>query len=528
MSLKPKFQLVTYQAIYVLFLFVLFAFKSEQSLQINRKEAEVELKNLSGSTYYKKGVELGFLFQKNKMFDDAIYFYKKVLSKVENQSQTETKAIMSYEIAGSISKGETNAELIKFMASVLLSASENIKDKNYLSNIHEIADKYTTTSKGKEQKIFEKIKDATTQAYNYVANEKRLAAIEASTERVDKEELSTIKNSVTELTTIKDVLSDKMKENEKIFSEMSKENLIKEALLEKQKSHLDSLAYKSLIDSISIQNKNYQLNQTNIALSLQKTENRLLLAVAGLVLVLSGFLFYRFTLTKSHNKDLAKKNDIIAEEKQRSEALLLNILPIKVAEELKEHGKVMAQYYEQATIMFTDFVNFSAITKNQTPQELVNDLDYCFGKFDTIVLHHEVEKIKTIGDAYMCISGVPIPNENHAHSMLAVAFEFLAFLQTWNKERSKHKKIPFDIRVGIHSGAVSAGVVGKTKFVFDIWGDSVNIASRMESSSEEGKINISEDTYHLIKDQYHCTQRGAIQMKNMHEMNMYFVNKKNR
>lgn len=154
---------------------------------------------------------------------------------------------------------------------------------------------------------------------------------------------------------------------------------------------------------------------------------------------------------------------------------------------------------------------------------MVQDLDYCFSKFDAITGIHRVEKIKTIGDAYMCIAGVPTPLNNHADAAVAVAQGFVRFLKEWNIDRKKKNQILFNIRIGLHSGPVSAGVVGTKKFVFDVWGDAVNIAARMESNAEPGRINISNSTYELIRSNTPCEPRGAIVTKNMGKMEMYYI-----
>ncbi len=233
------------------------------------------------------------------------------------------------------------------------------------------------------------------------------------------------------------------------------------------------------------------------------------ISLLGILLV---FIFRNFQIQKKSNK-------IIGKEKAKSDNLLLNILPNQVAEELKEKGSADARFYENVSVIFTDFVGFTKVAESLSPQELVNELHTCFSAFDAIVLKYDIEKIKTIGDAYMAVSGLPTANQDHAKNAVNAAKEFLAFIE----HRRKREKIGFEIRIGIHSGPVIAGIVGTKKFAFDIWGDTVNIAARMESSGKPGQINISEHTYHHIKNQTTCQPRGKIMAKNKGEMEMYFV-----
>lgn len=218
-----------------------------------------------------------------------------------------------------------------------------------------------------------------------------------------------------------------------------------------------------------------------------------------------------------------KKKKRISKEKQRSDELLLNILPSEVAEELKEKGSADARQYDEVTVLFTDFRNFTAVAEKLSAQELVNEINYCYSEFDRIISKHGIEKIKTIGDAYMCAGGLPIPNTTNAEDAMRAAIQIRDFMLSEKRKREANGKTFFEIRIGIHTGPVVAGIVGIKKFAYDIWGDTVNIASRMESSGEAGKINISGTTYELVKDKFTCVHRGKIQAKNKGEIDMYFV-----
>jgi adenylate cyclase len=211
----------------------------------------------------------------------------------------------------------------------------------------------------------------------------------------------------------------------------------------------------------------------------------------------------------------ARTHEILLE-KGKSDALLLNILPAEVAQELKDKGEAQAQQFDNVSVLFTDFVDFTKISAQLTPQELVAKLHTYFKAFDEIIERNGLEKIKTIGDAYLAVSGIPLSTDQHATRAVKASLEIIAFI---NEQTDN----PFSVRVGIHSGSLVAGIVGVKKFAYDIWGDTVNTAARMESNSLPGKVNISNTTYLLVQQQYHCTHRGKIETKGKGEMDMYFV-----
>jgi adenylate cyclase len=254
----------------------------------------------------------------------------------------------------------------------------------------------------------------------------------------------------------------------------------------------------------------------------QKANQRNVVVATGiasfLVMLLALGLYRR-------NRYIGRTKKIIELEKNRSDKLLLNILPHETAMELKEKGKVSAKRFDAVTILFTDFRDFTHYAESLPPEELVKTVDFYFSKFDEIVVEHGLEKIKTVGDAYMCAAGVPFPIEGHAYKTLLAACDMLSFVEEAHRNNPKGET-RFHIRIGINSGPVVAGVVGSKKWVYDIWGDAVNTAARMETSSELGKINISENTYELVKNEFDCHYRGEIQVKNKGKMKMYFVKRK--
>lgn len=210
-------------------------------------------------------------------------------------------------------------------------------------------------------------------------------------------------------------------------------------------------------------------------------------------------------------------------EKRKSDELLLSILPRETAEELKLNGKVAPKFFNEVTVLFADFVNFTALSANLSPEELIHEINHCFCAFDEITEKHGVEKIKTIGDAYMCAEGVPIQDDYRIDNMIHAATEMISFVHR-NKAQKREKGLPaFDVRIGIHTGPIMAGVVGLKKFNYDIWGDTVNFAARMESHSEPGKINISQETYEKIADRFETEFRGSFEVKGKGPVNMYYL-----
>jgi class 3 adenylate cyclase len=211
------------------------------------------------------------------------------------------------------------------------------------------------------------------------------------------------------------------------------------------------------------------------------------------------------------------------EEKRKSDQLLLNILPADIAAELKYAGKVKPVHYDSASVLFTDFQNFTQLSEQLSPQELVDELDYCFSYFDQVIEAHNLEKLKTIGDSYMCVGGIPTPNQTHAIDAVLAAIHIRLFMQWRKLEKLQNNQPYWDIRIGIHSGPLLAGVIGQKKFAYDVWGDTVNTASRMESSGVPGNINISQATFELVKDLFEFQYRGKIRAKNKGKIDMYLV-----
>jgi class 3 adenylate cyclase/tetratricopeptide (TPR) repeat protein len=218
-----------------------------------------------------------------------------------------------------------------------------------------------------------------------------------------------------------------------------------------------------------------------------------------------------------------KQRNKIASAKKRSDELLLNILPEETAEELKATGTAKAKGFEMVTVLFTDFKNFTLASEILSPEELVEEINHCFSEFDRIISKYNIEKIKTIGDAYMCAGGLPVANNTNPVDVILAGLEMVDFIKRNKADRESKGQPFFELRLGIHTGPVVAGIVGIKKFAYDIWGDTVNTASRMESSGEVGRVNISGTTYEIVKDNFNCIHRGKIEAKNKGQIDMYFV-----
>ena len=267
-----------------------------------------------------------------------------------------------------------------------------------------------------------------------------------------------------------------------------------------------------------LQDANLQLKQNELLIKdkdiAERKKEQYIFILGFVVLLVFTFLIYRsFNLQK-------KFNTALLTEKKRSEKLLLNILPAEVASELRDKGYADAKQFDNVTVLFTDFVNFTTVTESMTPKQLVNELHICFKAFDEILGKYHIEKIKTVGDAYLAVSGLPIANPKHAVDTVEAAIEIRDFMIAREKEMGKNT---FTVRIGINSGNVVAGIVGVRKYSYDIWGDTVNTAARMEQNSQAGKVNISQTTYELVKDKFNCEYRGEIEAKNKGQLKMYYV-----
>lgn len=310
---------------------------------------------------------------------------------------------------------------------------------------------------------------------------------------------------------------------------------------EKQVRELADLAKQNELDSLQAARQQAE-QQQQIALlenqkqldnmkiqqqeSFRKTASWIGLLGAAFLLVIGGSWLYGRRLNKrlaAQNQQIEAQKAEIDIERTRAEGLLLNILPDEVATELKQKGSATPQHYESVSVLFTDFQGFTRISATMNPTDVVRELNEFFLKFDEICERHKLEKIKTIGDSYMCAGGLPVANQSHPTDTVAAAREMLKVVEQHNANLAKAGKAPWNIRIGVHTGEVVAGVVGSKKFAYDIWGDTVNTASRMESNCPAGEINISEATYKLVNQVFKCEYRGEVEVKNKGKMGMYLV-----
>jgi adenylate cyclase len=324
-------------------------------------------------------------------------------------------------------------------------------------------------------------------------------------------------------------LKDQISNSNLTLSKIYEQAGLPQTALEYYRKHIiyrDSVNNISAVQEMANLRTDYEVSQKQIEVDLLEKEayikdlqtkrQRFIIygvVIAMVFIALLAFVVYRRFLYEKQTKQIIEK------EKDRSEKLLLNILPAETAEELKEYGSVKVLRNESVTVLFTDFKNFTATAENISPEQLVRSLDYYFKKFDEICTRNNLEKIKTIGDSYMCVGGLPKENQTHPRDVVLAAKEMMAFVKT----KSEDGICDFEMRVGIHTGPVVAGIVGIKKWQYDIWGDTVNIASRMESNSVSGKINLSETTYKLISEEFKCEYRGSMDIKNRGTWKMYYL-----
>jgi adenylate cyclase len=345
----------------------------------------------------------------------------------------------------------------------------------------------------------------------------------------ERTELSTDRDRLQQrqqqLTQEKQKVEEKISETETELASVAEARQRAERMAEQQTQRVKQLDREVLEKENVLLTQEAELNRAKFEAVQATNRQKLLMLGAAAVIVVAALLLIVLLSSLRSRRQLGEKNKTIQREQQRSEELLLNILPKPIAEELKEYGKAKARRYEQVTVLFSDFINFTSIAEKLSPEELVAELDHCFKGFDFIISQHpEIEKIKTIGDAYMCAAGLTerltVPN-----GIVRAALEMQQFLEEQRQEKQRLGKPYFEARIGLHTGPVVAGVVGMNKYAYDIWGDTVNTASRMESNGLEGQVNISETTYGLIKYQFDCDYRGKVQAKNKGLIDMYLVRK---
>lgn len=375
----------------------------------------------------------------------------------------------------------------KIMALISL-ANRQEKDTEYLGKLYETVKKYLSAAE------LDQLKKENGLAIEAMEMKENIALGQGKADRLMKN-LSSATEQLNMVNEARDSMSEVL---------VVKDGLIK------------SVEYKLFLDSLMDLRREDLLNQQLEIITIkQKANDRMRIALISLA---ASFLLISFFLYK-----IWKYSGVIKKEKAKSEELLLNILPSDIAKELKENGKVETNFYENGNIMFVDFVGFSHIAKQRTPQELVADLNDCFMALDDMALKLGIEKIKTIGDAYMCVTGIPTPADNDTDRLVSFGFGIIAFLRKWNEKRKARGLLPFEARIGIHTGPLAAGVVGSHKFCFDVWGDTVNIAARVESAGKAGCICISEATRKRLTNDYTFDSIGMVSVKNMQPFEMFLI-----
>ncbi|MBB4807380.1 class 3 adenylate cyclase/Tfp pilus assembly protein PilF [Chryseobacterium defluvii] len=312
--------------------------------------------------------------------------------------------------------------------------------------------------------------------------------------------------------------------NKQALEYYEKEHIFEDSLQSEETSNrMMNMEFQKqqLVDSIAYVKKDHivQLRHKEEVQKKEKQKNMIMVSL-GFILILAGGLWSRLNFVK-------KSREALRIEKDRSEELLLNILPEEIAEELKEKGSVNARNFNLVSILFTDFKSFTQTAEKMSPQSLVQEINICFKAFDLISEKYQIEKIKTIGDSYMAAGGIPNPDENSLKNIVLAGLEMQEFMDKRKTENLETQIPAFEMRLGIHAGPIVAGIVGVKKFQYDVWGDTVNTASRIESNGIVGKVNISESLYNLIKDEecFAFEYRGSIQAKGKGEIEMYFVEK---
>ncbi|MEM9835251.1 MAG: adenylate/guanylate cyclase domain-containing protein [Bacteroidota bacterium] len=344
-------------------------------------------------------------------------------------------------------------------------------------------------------------------------NDQLMAASENKTQELRRRDAA-----LKEVTEAKAELDQKIVSERAKVDQLSRESMAQELTVKRAEAELKAKEAEA-------REAELRAAQAELISAKSETLRNMAIAAGMILLLLSGLLYYRFVSKRKAANALEASNNELADAQKKSDDLLLNILPATIAEELKVHGEAKARKFNDTTILFSDFVNFTKISEQLGPEQLVRELDVCFKAFDDIINDYpnDVEKIKTIGDAYMVASGLDNRKSVPAN-LVRAALRMQAYLEQRGKERTARGLPYFQARIGLHTGPVVAGVVGKKKFAYDVWGDTVNTASRVENQSEAGRVNVSETTYRLIKYQFDCEYRGKVQAKNKGYLDMYFVN----
>ena len=331
-----------------------------------------------------------------------------------------------------------------------------------------------------------------------------------------------LRNTMVDLQTEVDSTKATIEEKDKTIEAKEQTIKAKEEEIDTKAKAIDALTKEQLQTNLELANLELANRQHELDIKASENKRNVLIFIATSFGLLFIFIWLRYLRKRKTNKLLEEKNTQISAEKEKSDELLLNILPEVVANELKIKGHTTPFRYDQATVMFTDFKGFTSYSEENSPEDIVALIDHYFSGFDQIIAKYKIEKIKTIGDAYLCVSGIPDDNPSQIEDMIKAAVEMQDFVKT-SIENGETKAENLQMRIGIHCGPLVAGVVGKKKFAYDVWGDTVNIAARMEQSGQPGEINVSDSVYSLAKNNFDFAYRGEIEAKNKGVMKMYFL-----
>ena len=368
------------------------------------------------------------------------------------------------------------------------------------------------------QAEFNQLREQYRQQVNQFESEKQRLALEVADLQRQKDEINKLRQK-DQQTSEQAQQAVAQKDQQLVSVTMEKEKF--DRIAAKRQELVKALQSGKSLDSLAFAQ---DLQEQELLLQKSKSFRNVLLIILGFGIVMVGLMYRRYLENQKQKKQLQEKNRQIQDEQQRSDELLLNILPAAIAEELKMGGKAKARRYDQASVLFVDFKSFTKISEQLTPEELVAELDHYFKAFDFITGQYKLEKIKTIGDAYMVASGLS-DRITSPLNIVRAAVEMQEFLSDMKYEKNLQKKPIFEARMGIHTGPVVAGVVGVKKFAYDIWGDTVNIAARVQEACEPNEINITEAVYNEIRYSFTCQYRGKLPAKNKGDIDMYYVGK---
>jgi adenylate cyclase len=368
------------------------------------------------------------------------------------------------------------------------------------------------------QAEFNQLREQYKQQVNQFESEKQRLAAEVASLQRQKDEITKLRQKDQQVSEqAQQTVAQKDQQLASVTMEKDKVNRI----AVKRQELVKALQSGKSLDSLAFAQ---DLQEQELLLQKSKSFRNVLLLILGFGIVMVGLMYRRYLENQKQKKQLQEKNRQIQDEQQRSDELLLNILPAAIAEELKMGGKAKARRYDQASVLFVDFKSFTKISEQLSPEELVAELDHYFKAFDFIIGQYKLEKIKTIGDAYMVASGLS-DRITSPLNIVRAAVEMQEFLSDMKYEKNIQNKPIFEARMGIHTGPVVAGVVGVKKFAYDIWGDTVNIAARVQEASEPNEINITEAVYNEIRYSFTCQYRGRLPAKNKGDIDMYYVGK---